>query len=216
MPSGPIKFIKKKFDRFYRDLEDELKRIEEKFFGPSTKKTGILTVHEFDIKAFCILSHAAFEDYFEKVALEMMHTSINRFANLKSKKIHEPLLALVACHDRPMAIDDSDLQNGPEPTFFDNIRQLTDGIRTDFSKKVFGNQGISKRHLRQLMTPVSINIGNDLNLLNSLSQLSKNRGEFAHKSGTKKILSPQDAMNFVSDCLALCKDVRDQAIGKFH
>jgi len=86
-------------------------------------------------------------------------------------------------------------------------------VRKRFSKDVYNNQGISLKYLRRLL--IAIDIKDDVNLLNSLRRLASERGQYAHKRLIKNILSPEDAKNYVGDCLELCEDIKAKAISKF-
>jgi hypothetical protein len=46
-------------------------------------------------------------------------------------------------------------------------------------------------------------------------QLAKERGTFAHKGAARKVVSPEDAKNYVNDCLELCRDIKDKTDQKF-
>jgi hypothetical protein len=56
----------------------------------------------------------------------------------------------------------------------------------------------------------------DVNPINSIKQLAKERGTYAHKRTAVRILSPEDAKHFVEDCLALCEDTRAKAVEKLE
>lgn len=66
-----------------------------------------------------------------------------------------------------------------------------------------------------MFVPLAIDIINDENIMNSLNQLSKARGKYAHKR-TKSVISPEDAKNYVQDCLLLCYYIKEQAIIKCY
>lgn len=213
--AGSVRKIASKFDGYFSDLKKELAKLEAKFLAPTFKDpTMSATKYAFEVKAYCILAHAAMEEFVEHTGLLAMQEAIDRHLGMKTRPIHQPLVALLASSSEKVVIDDS--ETGPERTAFDYLRPALQKIKQTYSKQVHDNHGISKRHLRNLLLPVAINIPDDAQKLNSLSQLWKSRGDYAHNTGVKKLISPSDAKNYVNDCLALCKDICDQAKTKFR
>ncbi len=92
---------------------------------------------------------------------------------------------------------------------------MFDKIKRKFSTDVHNNHGISLKYLRNLLIPVAINIKEDVKLKGSLQKLASERGEYAHRRLIKTVLAPEDARDYVTDCLEFCEDVKTKAESKF-
>lgn len=181
-----------------KSLKDYLERIEKQFIAE-------LLVDEFaepekcdlPVRAYCVLSHAAFEEYFEKVAIRVMDTSVEWWRT--KGKATRPIILLIKCCPEIFKIDYEDDKD--ELKCFDYIKDYLDKSRKWFSNQVEYNNGISLKYLKKMFYPLSLTISNDANFRNSLSQLALLRGDFAHKKIAKRIPNPKDAKQFVSDVL---------------
>ena len=170
--------------------------------------------YDFDVKSFCILSHAAFEDYAETIVLKVLHYSIENYVN--SHHISESLITLMHFKASGSGYFDKLGDNAPLTNVYDYVRGILSDIKSSFSNEVImQNHGVSLKYLRQLLMPVAIDIPNDPKILNSLKLLANERGFYAHRfqhQGTiKKSIEPEQAKNIVDDCLSLCRDIRDKA-----
>jgi hypothetical protein len=196
----------------FQELTKHIAALEEKFlreFLPmATAKP-----HEYDlnVRAYCVLSHAALEEYIEKVALYVMTQSIDDF--IATQKCRDTLLTLSTYYGLKLRVDED--ESAHETKTYDYIRPLLEVVRDRFSKSIHFNQGVSIKYIRRLMSPVAIDIQQDANLKNSLMQLTKERGTFAHKRVATRILAPEDAKNYVDDCLKLCEDIKEKTTQKF-
>ena len=112
-----------------------------------------------------------------------------------------------------LEIDEDERKN--ETKVFDYLRPIFDEVKRKFSTDVHNNHGISLKYLRSLLIPVAIDIKEDIRLKNSLQKLASERGEYAHKRLIRHVLAPEDARNYVNDCLELCEDVKAKAENKF-
>ncbi len=148
--------------------------------------------YEHSVKAFCLLSHAAIEEFIEEVALKVMKKSIDDWRD--HKRIVNSLLTIISYYGIRLKIDESE----DETKVFDYLRKILEDANGKFSNDVEKNHGISLNNLRNLLIPVGIDIKEDIKLKNSLSRLSSERGVYAHyqkgdRKGAKKVLSPEDA-----------------------
>jgi hypothetical protein len=208
---------KEKFEALYRALKDEINELEKQFIQPFIPADPNVGPNQYGhlVKAYCILCHAAFEEYFEELAFEVMNLSIKHWFNKTNKvKSTETLMTLVCYYGLKLDIDDNDSQ--PD-LVFDYLRKIFKEVKDKFSKYTkVENHGISIKYLKKLLLPVAIDIKRDAMLLNSLQQLASERGAYAHKRVSQKILTPDDAKNIVEDCLKLCEDVKEKAIAQFQ
>lgn len=163
--------------------------------------------YELDVRAYCLLCHAAIEQFVEDVALELMNDAIGRW--LAERRYGATLAAATAYFNASIVVDDDETRG--ETRLFDYLRPHYDEIKRRFSNLVHENHGVSPKYLRHLMVPVGIDIRDDVRLRQSLSRLASSRGQFAHKHAASIVLSPEDARAIVEDCLELCQDLRDKA-----
>lgn len=196
----------------FHDLTINVARLEGTFIN-SFLLEAAAKPEEYDlpVRAYCVLSHAALEEYFEGIALYVMKQSINDY--ILHKRVRDSLLTLTAYNQLELNVNEDETTD--EIRTFDVIRPMLADVKIRFSRSVHRNQGISIKYLRRLLNPVAVDIKQDSNLKNSLMQLAKERGTFAHRGAARKIVSPEDAKNYVNDCLELCRDIKDKTDQKF-
>ena len=201
------------FEKLLNELREDIEKLEETFIREFiedriTKPDKITDPDEYEhhVKAYCVLCHAAFEEYFENIALKVMHRCLNEW--LDSRKYTDTLVTLVSYYGQKLAVDSNEI------TVFDSLKGIFDEVKRKFSNDVYNNHRISLEYLRRLLIPVAIDIKEDIRLKNSLHKLASERGEYAHdlKKGT---LAPEYAKNCVEDCLELCEDIKEKAKNKF-
>jgi len=196
----------------FEDLKSHLTGLEDKFIKTFL---GVTTAEPDDydlfVRAYCVLSHAALEEYLESVALYVMERSVEGF--ILKREVTDTLLTLTAYYGLKLEVDEN--ESTAETKAFDKLRPLLEHAKTKFSYSVHTNHGISIKYIRKLLCPIAVDIKQDPNLKNSLMQLAKERGTFAHHRSARKVISPEDAKNFVSDCLELCKDIKEKTDQKF-
>lgn len=199
-------------ESLFHDLTINVARLEDTFIN-SFLLEAAAKPEEYDlpVRAYCVLSHAALEEYFEGIALYVMKQSINDY--VLHKRVRDSLLTLTAYNQLELKVNED--ESTDEIRTFDVIRPMLEDVKTRFSRSVHKNQGISIKYLRRLLNPVAVDIKQDSNLKNSLMQLAKERGTFAHRGAARKIVSPEDAKNYVNDCLELCRDIKDKTDLKF-
>lgn len=194
----------------YADLTGYIAELDVKFvdgFLPANPATSP-SAYQHDVRAYCVLCHAAFEDFIESLAVEVASYAVNQWTI--KRKINNVIPALLAWHGSQIIIDDDD--KAPEKKPFDYLKPLIDDAKGAFSRHVFNNHGVSVLYLRSLLIPVALEIKPDANLLNSLAKLVEGRGSYAHKGKIKTVLAPEDAKRYVKDVLAICEDVKIQAL----
>jgi hypothetical protein len=201
-------------EALYSELQDHLSELGKQFIDTFIPTDPSVSPSEYDhlVKAYCVLSHAALEDYFESVALRVMQRAFAEW--LHNRKVTEALLTLACYYGLQLKIDED--ERNAETTVFDYLRPILEEAKKRFSIDINANHGVSVKYLRKLLIPVGINVKQDVNQLNSIRQLAKERGTYAHKKAAQKILSPEDAKQFVEDCLILCDDTRAKAVKKLE
>ena len=205
--------FEKLLSKLREDIEELEKTFIRRFIEERITKPGEITdpdEYEHHVKAYCVLCHAAFEEYFEDVARAVMKRCIKEW--IHSRKYTDTLVTLVSYYGQKLVIDHD--ENTNETKVFDYLRGIFKEVESKFSRTVYKNNGISLENLRDLLIPVAINMTEDANLKNSLNQLVLERGTYAHK-GSKGALAPEYAKDYVDDCLKICKEVKKKAESKF-
>lgn len=199
------------------ELQSEIEKLSEKFINnwlPADPIEHTPDKFQYDVKSFCILAHAAFEEYIEKISVEL---SSKIKAEWLQKKISRSALCLVMTYDKCEIVIEQD-EDKDQTRVFDQIRLNFANAVTEHSKAIFNNHGFSKKYLRTLLTPVGIDVPDDIKLMNSLSDLANARGSFAHSRSNDAIVSkinrplvPEDAAKIVNDCFELCMQIKKAA-----
>jgi len=190
-------------------LEKHIGELETKFIKPHlpTHPTMAPAAYDLDVRAFCVLSHAALEQYVEDIALSLALAAVKGW--LQNKSVNRTLLGLLAFQMGRLAIDTNERK--PEVSFYDHIRVSCEEAKNTFSDLLQTNNGVSAKYLRQMLLSVGLDVPDNVRWLGSLAQLANQRGENAHKSGVKKTPSPEDVKDWVKDCLEMCAFIRDAA-----
>jgi hypothetical protein len=200
------------YDQLYADLRRHINSLQNKFLDPFLPADPSIKPDDYEpfVKAYCILCHAALEDFFESVSLKVMTQSLDKW--LFEKRCTDTLLTLICNYGLKFTIDDNEANL--ERKTIDYLRPIMDEAKVRFSRDIFDNHGASVKYLRKLMVPIAIDIKNDV-ILGSLKKIAQERGEYAHRQVIKKVLSPEDAKNYMKDCLAICDDIKSKANFKF-
>lgn len=205
------------------ELSGQLQLIRQEFIDrylPARPEDGPDIYHQ-HVKAFCILAHAALEEFAEKVSLAMMKNAVDGwYAN---KTIGAPLAALLLYYNasiKPNTNEDEDqIRN------FDLFRSAVEFVKQSHSRAVFDNHGFSLKYLRSILTPVAVDISSDPPLISSLKILADARGSYAHTSAAggfftdrnkaKHPMTPEKARDIVIDCHKLCEKILEDAKRNF-
>jgi hypothetical protein len=203
-------------DKLYTDVDGYIRQLEATYLAKYiADKTSSPTDYDNDVKSFCILSHAAVEEFSETVAITVMNKTVENF--IIHHKVTESLVTLMhfKSNGEGFLAKSEDDDKITIVSSYDYIRERLAEIKDRFSKEVFNNHGASLKYLKQLFMPVSVDVPSDPTLLNSLKLLAKERGSYAHKflekGAIKKSIAPEDAKTIVTDCLKLCFEIKEKA-----
>src|ERR1700749_3610873 len=96
-------------DELESELDSQIRLISDEFLSrylPAKPEEGPDVYHQ-HIKAFCILAHAAFEEFVERVSLALMVNTIENW--YKDRSLGPPLIALLLFYGRRLeAVDNED------------------------------------------------------------------------------------------------------------
>jgi hypothetical protein len=197
------------------DLSKEISELEARFISKWIPADPSVPPEEFehDVKAFCVLAHAAFEEFVEEISLVVMRTVKDAWRNQKFSRA--TIAMLLAYESR---LDIIDVENEKQDRVFDQIRKKLDECVAAHSVALSKNHGFSLKYLRSILTPVAIDLPeDDIRMMGALKDLTEARGSYAHSLAKQALygdwkraarpMVPESARDTVSDCLALCKEL---------
>lgn len=200
------------------DLSMEIAGLEDRFISRwiPADPSVLPTEFEHDVKAFCVLAHAAFEEFVEEISLIVMKSAKEAWLNQRFSKT---AIAILLAYQSTLNIMDDESQK--QDKVFDQIRKNLDDCIAAHSIALSKNHGFSLKYLRGILTPVAIDIPeDDIQLMGSLKELTEARGSYAHSLAKQALygqwkragrpMVPESARDVVSDCLALCKELANR------
>ncbi len=198
-------------DNLYQALTTHVAELENTLLkGALGNPLAVPDDYKYHVRAYCVLCHAALEEYFEEVAMMVMTHSIDAWLN--RRVFNDCLLSLIShYHVKIEEADGKTLRRA-----FDLLRDSLNEVKGKFSTYIrVENHGADLKYLQKLMEPVGVDITSNVQLLGSLQSLASERGEFAHRAmntaRVSTIQAPEDARSLVEDCLTLCEDIKNKA-----
>ena len=169
-----------------------------------------------DSKACVVLSHAAFENFFESIAYVVSEHSFHEFKFNKRDSYSLPFLIWTKAKKEPV-FDGGDWGVSTRSQLVDTLEEKKKGFHEFLTKN---NHGIRIKHLNEVLRPVGIELGGCSRLLPSLEEFASSRGSYAHRflSPGKDLVkvqchgNPEKIRNLIADCLVLCGRVYLQAV----
>lgn len=199
--------------------------------------------YQIDVEAYLVLSHAAFEDYFEKIALETVKQSVKKWES--TKQVNDTLLLLVAymLSSGGEANEEENEPNRQSPSNRLDLRadhktiqrielknvikesskhidKLIADAQSYFNNKSKTNHGIELKFLIKVLIPVALNISEEG--YNNIKVLAANRGEAAHNTTilsrgqlVREIPTPLAIFQNEKSIVEFCQKLCKQAKAKF-
>jgi hypothetical protein len=174
---------------------------------------------EYDVKAFCLLCHAAFEEFVEGVSESIMAEIA---PDLLQKKVSLATATFLMAYGNGWSVVED--ENVSQERCFDLVRRAIDSAKQRHSHALKENHGFSTRYLRAILTPVGLNVPDGLEI-ESVRKLADARGSFAHTVAKKamygeykkanKSLAPEEAQKISEDCLKVCEMIKTQALARW-
>jgi len=192
---------------YYVALETYVTKLEHKFIATYIPANPLHTpeTYRMDVTAFCVLFHAAIEEYFEIISTLCFNKSVDDW--IATKRKNNVLIAICINLCKGFTIPNDGVISKPITQLF---REKLEQARKNFEHDIESNHGASKKYLSNIFNRIGIEIYSDPALENSLSKIVEFRGEYAHQQ-PKKQLSPEDAKKYALDCLVYCLDVSIKA-----
>ena len=190
-------------------LDEYLSKVREKYIKPHLGTTEHPDDYMFDVKCYCILCHAAFEEFIENVCLYLLDELCDNFNN--HLKISYSTLCLLYFNSVREEINENNWKD--DQKLYDYFIDKLGKVKSDYSVYLReNNHGVGLKYLKKMLIPIGIDIPQDPVQQNSLTQLTKFRGEYAHTSlRIAKTLSPEDAMKFVDDVHKMMTEIATRA-----
>lgn len=192
-------------------LVAEIELLEERFMQ---RWTPALPEHQpddfqHDVKAYCVLAHAAFEEFAEDASLLALQNARDAWL---SKRFSPATVALLGAYKFVLNISDD--EGVEQDRIFDQVRHALDAHIDRHSKSIANNHGFSLKYLRSILLPVGIDIPDSVKHIASLKDLAEARGSYAHTRAHRALygqwkragrpMEPEKAKTAVHDCLELC------------
>lgn len=192
-------------EEYLNELEEYLVEVEIQYLDSHINTMEQPSDYKYDIKSYCILCHAAFEEFIEGVCICILKEIYDNF--VKNQRISFSTMCLLHFMTNTSELNDTTWLNNQ--MLFDYFKNNIQKIKSDLSTFIIkNNHGINLKYLKKLLIPLGLNIPQDVILQNSLSQLANCRGGFAHTSNRfSERLSPEDAKKYVDDVFVMMKDI---------
>lgn len=201
---------KDKLQEKYDSLSDRLSDLEIKFIEPHQDPMEQPADYNLDVQSYCIMSHAAFEQFFEEICLYQLE-KIQKSFNTPKRLVSLGTICLLHFDTNSNNLDD---QWKDQDKINDYLASCIDNQKSSLSKyAITQNHGADLKYLKKLLLPVGIDIPHDLNHINSLNTLKDMRGTYAHTfNRAQKPMSPDDARNIVYDVYVMAGLLKEIAI----
>ena len=199
--------LKKKF----KELEGHILELGIKYIEPHRNPLETPEDYNLDVHSFCILCHAAFEEFLEDVTLYSVGTIENEF-KAKARKISYATICFL--HFDKNMFSFAEKKWDSSNTLNEYLESRLEARKSELSNYATQyNHGIDVKYLIKLLLPIGIDIPYDVNQLNSLEKLKNVRGTFAHSYARKtNPMAPEDAESVVFDVLEMVENIKDKAL----
>lgn len=205
-------------NQLFTDLSTEIAGLENRFISKWMPADPLVPPGDFehDVKAFCVLAHAAFEEFVEEISLIVVKAAKDAWLHQRFSKA--AVAMLLAYQSKLEIVDD---ESKKQDKLFDQIRKKLDDCATAHSIALSKNHGFSLKYLRSILTPVAIDIPeDDIQMMGSLKELTEARGSYAHSLAKQALygqwkragrpMVPESARDTVADCLSLCRELANR------
>ena len=206
--------VKDDIKALVKALEDRLHDVEIKFISPHSDPTEPVSAFALDVESYAVLCHVAFEEFAESLCLRVMDEVEDRWINHKQFCVATVCLLHFDLDTSSHSIDRWSDAN----RYYDYIKEEIHDRKSKLSKyAIQNNHGVGVKYLHSLFLPIGLDMPQDVNEKNSLEQLVKMRGFYAHahtssRSNAVTVPSPQQAVLSVEDVLKYMNKMADKAI----
>lgn len=165
-----------RMESLFDALVIEIENIKKKFIPIDENKIFTTSnIEELNIKSFIILSHAAFENYVELLAIYVAEYAIDDY--LINHTYTDAVVSFIR-HKLQSPVYDGKLWHPQTPSLGQDLRDAFDKFRGDINDS---NHGLKPKHLDKVFRPVGISFPRSPMLQDALNQLCDLRGKYAHR-----------------------------------
>lgn len=194
----------------YTALEDHILTLLSRYIIPHSNPLENPNDYKLDVNVFCVLCHAAFEEFIEDITLYSVDRIELEF-NSRPRRFSYSTLCLLHFDGSYANLNNeskwSDLLND---YMYSRIHQRKIEIGNYARNE---NHGIDIKYLMKLLLPIGIDLPKDPKITNSLQILKNIRGAYAHSyARNTNPISPEDASNVVFDVLNMVAIIKDKAV----
>jgi RiboL-PSP-HEPN len=195
-----------------QELNTEINALENRFLSKwiPAQPEHLPDDYQHDVKAYCVLAHATFEEYAEEISLRALKSAEDAWLSKKFSRATIPLLLYYRAELK--VVEEEDEQ---QERIFDLVRKNIEECKVKHSIALSNNHGFSLKYLRKIFTPVGVDIPDTVKLMESLRELADARGSYAHSQAkqamygqwkrAKRSMEPERAKAAVLDCIELCE-----------
>ena len=190
-------------------LELYLLELEDKYIDIHRDPLENPEAYKLDVRSYCVLSHAAFEEFVENVCLYALNEIEDKFVN--TQRISYSTLCLLHFNGNNKTIDDDSWNNNDR--IYDYLLAQLKSIKSVFSKYIVNqNHGVGIKYLKKLLIPLGLYTPLDIKHLTSLDNLTQYRGGYAHTSHRNiRSLAPEDAKIYIRDVYEIMIELANKA-----
>lgn len=189
-------------------LELYLLELEDKYIDIHRDPLENPEAYKLDVRSYCVLSHAAFEEFVENVCLYALNEIEDKFVN--TQRISYSTLCLLHFNGNNKTIDDDSWNDNDR--IYDYLLAQLKSIKSVFSKYIVNqNHGVGVKYLKKLLIPLGLYTPLDIKHLTSLDNLTQYRGGYAHTSHRNiRSLAPEDAKIYIRDVYEIMIELADK------
>lgn len=189
-------------------LELYLLELEDKYIDIHRDPLENPEAYKLDVRSYCVLSHAAFEEFVENVCLYALNEIEDKFVN--TQRISYSTLCLLHFNGNNKTIDDDSWNDNDR--IYDYLLAQLKSIKSVFSKYIVNqNHGVGVKYLKKLLIPLGLYTPLDIKHLTSLDNLTQYRGGYAHTSHRNiRSLAPEDAKTYIRDVYEIMIELADK------
>lgn len=205
-------------ENLFRELCEEIselnRRYLDNYFPAQPEHTP--DIFEYDVKSFCVLAHACFEEFIEQVSESILNEIPNDFLLQKISLSTATLLLNYSARPTMEIDEDSNLDS-----CFEMVRNALDDCKKKHAASIKDNHGFSLKYLRRMLVPVGLNARFGPTETTAIKKLADARGSFAHARSKSAVygehkrastpLPPDEAKDIVQDCLRACEAIKESA-----
>jgi len=165
------------------ELEKKFRKLEGRYLDPHLHKSDLSEEEEDDIRAFCVLSHAALEEYLETFATTFRDKLIRKWttSHVVRKQAAVCMIAFLNTNGKSMKIEIAENEGATQTAPLHQIWSKLTEAEAAHKNRVDKNHGASKSYIRDLYVSLGFSDIADHGTMDAIGKLANNRGSYAHR-----------------------------------